>query len=105
MSLAPRALPIDRVAGGVGSGERQKNVTGEVTARGPCPGQPQRDPSGQRLALSRQQGRVSWDDGDDLAGTGRRLETEVDLEPVAVERDVVEQIGADMPSGDGQFGA
>ena len=92
-------------AGHVGGGEGQEDVAGEVAARGAGPGEAQRNASGQRLALAGQQRSVGGDDGDDRSRARRRLEPEIDLEPVPVEWIVVEQVGADMPSGDGQFGA
>ena len=41
------------------------------------PGKPERDPTGQRLALSRQQRRVGRDDGDDRPGARRRPQAEI----------------------------
>ena len=76
-----------------------------MAARGPGPRQAQRNAPSQRLALAGQQGRIGGDDGDDRARPRRRLEPEIAVEPVAVERIVVEQLRTDMPAGDGQFGA
>ena len=91
--------------GHVRGGEGKEDVAGEMAAGGSGAGQAHWNPSRQRLALSGQQGSVGGDDGDDRACACGRLEAEVDLEPVAVERVVVEQLRPDMPSGNGQFGA
>ena len=78
-----------------------------MAARGSCPGQPERDAAGQRLALAGQQRRVGGDDGDDAmtdpapAGGLRPRST---FEPVAGHRVVIcISSRADMSSGNGQF--
>ena len=71
----------------------------------PVRARPKRNAPCQSLALARQQRRVGGHDRDDRAGAGRRLEAEVDLEPIVGQWVVVEQLGADTTSGNGQFDA
>lgn len=109
--MVPSSSPFDRPeregtgqVGDVGGREGQKDVTGEVTAGGAGARQPQRDPSCQRFALAGKQRCVRRDDHDDRARP-RRCAGEVPLEPVTVERVVLEQARSDVVTCGRQLGA
>src|SRR5207245_2154407 len=88
-------------ARGVGSGERQKDVAGEVAARGAGSRQAKRHPPSQRLALPWQKRRIGRDDEDHRTGTG--WWAQILGEPVAVQRIVVGERGSDVSARNGQF--